>query len=71
MLPKGLKQLLLASENLFFSEVQAAGRKSKSEDRGKAGRRIWPAPAAPFFTKRDEKPHAGSRAFRWDYWAKQ
>lgn len=45
MLPKGLKQLLVASENLFFNEVSGAapqifGREFEN-DRG----RLWqPAP---------------------------
>lgn len=69
MLPKGLKQLLVASENLFFSETPAAVKKSKPEGRGKPVARRGQAPSGPLFSRRREEPHAASRAFQWNYWA--
>jgi hypothetical protein len=46
MLPKGLKQMLLASENLFFNEVSGAAPLSAGRDVG--DNRFWP-PAAKRF----------------------
>ena len=67
MLPKGLKQLLVASENLFFSESQAAAQ--KSEEQKPAGVHLWQSPQAPHFAGRRVEHPAPSRAFQWDYWA--
>lgn len=64
-LPKGLKQLLLASENIYFSEAKApAAREGWRKGHNKG---FWPQ---RLFTRRRESPHAQSRAFRWEYWDK-
>jgi hypothetical protein len=44
-LPKGLKQMLVISENLFFSETQASC--AQADNRGKS--QLWPMPQQSFF----------------------
>jgi hypothetical protein len=39
-LPKGLKQMLVVSENLFFEEAQTAWL--KTEDHGARNEHLWP-----------------------------
>jgi hypothetical protein len=46
MLPKGLKQLLVASENLFFNEVSGPALLSAGSDI--ENNRLWQAPAPRF-----------------------
>jgi hypothetical protein len=65
-LPKGLKQMLLASENLFFSDARTTPRKNSAA----AKRPLWQPLHARFFSNRRETPAAPARAFRWDYWSK-
>ena len=48
MLPKGLKQMLLASENLFFNEVSSAAPLSAS--RSVVNNRFWQPAANRFNT---------------------
>lgn len=50
-LPKGLKQMLVVSENLYFEEAQTAWL--KTEDHGSGNDYLWPAPQKQF--------HAGDR----------
>jgi len=45
-LPKGLKQLLVASENLFFSEVQTSSVKTGGREAG--NRQLWLPPQKQF-----------------------
>jgi hypothetical protein len=45
-LPKGLKQLLVISENLFFEEAQTTWLKAEDHDAGSKG--LWPQPQTPF-----------------------
>jgi hypothetical protein len=44
-LPKGLKQMLVISENLFFSEIQASCL--KTDERRKS--QLWHMPQQSFF----------------------
>jgi hypothetical protein len=46
-LPKGLKQLLVVSENLFFSETQASCAQTGNQQRGK--NQLWPIAQQSFF----------------------
>ena len=50
MLPKGLKQMLVASENLFFNEV--TGPAPQSAGRNVNSNRVW-QPSAKRFDARD------------------
>ena len=63
-LPKGLKQMLLASESLFFSEVQAS---PKTVARRDVGAKPFRPPLPNFFSNRRESFLVRSRAFRWEY----
>ena len=65
-LPKGLKQMLLASESLFFSEVQMPPRNYSAAAERKP---LW-QPLHRRFTQCGESPPAYSRAFRREYWDK-
>lgn len=67
-LPKGLKQLLLASENLFFSEARSPAAKGAGQKT--PNRLLWPPLPTRFFTSRRETPPAQSRAFQWEHWGK-
>jgi hypothetical protein len=67
-LPKGLKQMLLASENLFFSEVQAPTARANEREMRK--NHLLPPLKRRFFTSQRETPHEESRAFRWEFWKK-
>jgi len=51
LLPKGLKQMLVVSENLFFEEAQTAWL--KSEEHGAGNNYLWRSPQKQF--------HAGDR----------
>jgi hypothetical protein len=64
-LPKGLKQMLVATENLFFSEV-----KSPAAQAGGLSKNLWEPLQKRFFTRPREIPHAHSRAFDWEYWSR-
>ena len=46
-LPKGLKQMLLASEDLFFNEVQTASVKTDGLEAG--NKHLWQPPQKPIF----------------------
>ena len=46
-LPKGLKQMLVVSENLFFSEAQASCLDSQEHEK----RQLWPVPQLPFYRR--------------------
>jgi len=50
MLPKGLKQLLVASENLFFNEVSGAAALGTSRDVERNRARPWQPPTRRFNT---------------------
>jgi hypothetical protein len=45
-LPKGLKQLLVISENLFFEEAQTAWL--KTEDHNAGNKHLWQSPQKQF-----------------------
>jgi len=51
MLPKGLKQMLVASENLFFNEVSGPAQFNTGRD-GENNRQVWPAAAKGFDSNR-------------------
>jgi hypothetical protein len=44
-LPKGLKQMLVVSENLFFSEAQSSCIESHEHEK----RQLWHLPQRPFY----------------------
>jgi hypothetical protein len=46
-LPKGLKQMLVISENIFFNEAQASAVNIIGHEAG--NRQLWPVPQRPFF----------------------
>jgi hypothetical protein len=46
-LPKGLKQMLVVSENLFFSEIQASC--ASADNHGKEKSQLWHLPQRPFY----------------------
>jgi hypothetical protein len=46
-LPKGLKQMLVVSENLFFDEVHTASVKTDGLEAG--NRHLWQPPLKPFY----------------------
>ena len=52
MLPKGLKQMLVASENLFFNEVSGAAPMSPARDVGHDRGGLW-RPAVKRFNTGD------------------
>lgn len=45
-LPKGLKQLLVISENLFFEEAHTTWLKTEDHEAG--SKRLWPSPQTQF-----------------------
>jgi hypothetical protein len=63
-LPKGLKQLLLASENQFFGEIKTPGSQSLEK------KHFLPSLQKRLFSRRLETTHAQSRAFQWSFWSK-
>jgi len=67
-LPKGLKQLLLASENLFFGKVKTPAAKADNGETGK--KHPLPPLKKIYFTRRRESPPGQSRAFKWGFWTK-
>jgi hypothetical protein len=46
-LPKGLKQMLVVSENIFFNEAQAPAINIIGQEAG--SRQLWLVPQRPFF----------------------
>jgi hypothetical protein len=67
-LPKGLKQMLLASENLFFSEVQAPPAKANGRETGR--NHLLPPLKKRFFTSHRKSPPDQSRAPKWEFWSR-
>lgn len=47
-LPKGLKQMLVASENLFFDEAGGGAAQPASNETSHGRRRYWRPPARRF-----------------------
>ncbi|MGH8023653.1 MAG: hypothetical protein ACRED1_08735 [Limisphaerales bacterium] len=48
MLPKGLKQMLVASEDLFFDEAGGGAARPASDETGQGRHRYWRPPTPRF-----------------------